>query len=195
MKRGAAPKFKELGSSPAKQKFLNRAPDDFDWKAAKTRAKEAFKRDAAKKGHGTIKDLKAKSLKRAGKVVGVAAKGDAGSGGTSSAAITDVAGKAGEVHVKKIAKKGATKLSRKVGKVAKTLLKGGARVLGPLSVGLMAYDAYRSGKKHSGGKTKDTASAMSGGKTWKQAKTEGEKKTGESVMGGGKKKAGSIYDK
>ena len=48
-------------TSPIKQKSLNRAPDDFDWKAAKTRAKEAFKRDAAKTGHGTIEDLKAKS--------------------------------------------------------------------------------------------------------------------------------------
>ena len=42
-------------SSSEKSKFF---------KESKARAKEAFKRDAAKTGHGTIEDLKAKSLKR-----------------------------------------------------------------------------------------------------------------------------------
>ena len=50
----------------------------------------------------------------------------------------------------------------------------------------MAYDAYKSGQKHSGGKIDPNQ---------KQVIKEGKKKSGGSIMAQGKKRAGSIYDK
>tara|TARA_R100001443_G_scaffold61252_1_gene71424 strand:+ start:92 stop:505 length:414 start_codon:yes stop_codon:yes gene_type:complete len=62
--------FSGFGNSPMKQKGrfgiagLSSSEKSKFFNESKARAKEAFKRDAAKSGHGTIEDLKAKSLKR-----------------------------------------------------------------------------------------------------------------------------------
>jgi len=62
--------FSGFGNSPMKQKGrfgiagLSSSEKSKFFKESKARAKEAFKRDAAKSGHGTIEDLKTKSLKR-----------------------------------------------------------------------------------------------------------------------------------
>ena len=64
--------------SPLKQKFGLQGVKSSEkakfFKEAKKRAKKEFKKYAAKTGHGTIEDLKAKNLKRAGKVVTKVAK-------------------------------------------------------------------------------------------------------------------------
>ena len=54
--------FSGFGNSPMKQNRFNRPPKGFDSKAAKKRALEIAKIPTS--GHGTIEDLKAKSLKR-----------------------------------------------------------------------------------------------------------------------------------
>ena len=62
-------KFSGFGNSPMKQKGrsgisgLSSSEKAKFFKESKKRAKEAFKRDAAKSGHGTIKDLEAKNKK------------------------------------------------------------------------------------------------------------------------------------
>ena len=53
--------FSGFGNSPMKQRGFTRAPEGFDHKASKKLAKQEFKRNAAKSGHGTIKDLEAKN--------------------------------------------------------------------------------------------------------------------------------------
>ena len=53
--------FSGFGNSPMKQKGFIRTPEGFDHEASKKLAKQEFKRNAAKSGHGTIKDLKAKT--------------------------------------------------------------------------------------------------------------------------------------
>ena len=114
--------------SPLKQKFGLQGVKSSEkakfFKESKKRAKEAFKRDAAKTGHGTIEDLKAKNLKKANvsKQFATKAKGLG-------------QGKLGKV-VTKVAKKGAGRLAG-----------------GPIGVlAGMAYGAYKSGKAISGGK-------------------------------------------
>ena len=55
--------FSGFGNSPMKQNKFNIPTEEFDWKASKKRAKEMVKKFGAK-AHGTIEDLRAKSLKR-----------------------------------------------------------------------------------------------------------------------------------
>ena len=116
-----------------------------------------------------------------------------GSGAAISGPGVDAVQKGGEILGKDKAKKGVKKVARKIikkpGKVLKTIgkaLKVGSRILGPASLGVMAYDAYKSGQKHSGGKVNPNQ---------KQVIKEGKKKSGGSIMAQGKKKAGSIYKK
>jgi hypothetical protein len=132
--------------SPLKQKFglqgLKSSEKTKFFKESKKRAKEAFKRDAAKSGHGTIEDLKAKSkgIKRKPKL--------------TTTAKTKI--------LKQVAKKG-------IGRLAGGLLGG----LGGGIAGL-AYEAYKSGQKHSGGKVR---------------------KGQKSLIAGAKKKTKSIFKK
>ena len=135
--------------SPLKQKFGLQGVKSSEkakfFKEAKARARKAFKKYAAKTGHGTIRDLEAKNLKKANvsKQFATKAKGL-------------VQGKLGKV-VTKVAKKGAqTYAGRLVGGLAGA---GG----GFLAAGAMA--AYKSGQKHSGGKVrKGQKSFMAGAK-------------------------------
>ena len=51
--------------------------------------------------------------------------------------------------------KGFSKTARiasRVGQLAKGAVRVASKVAGPIGLGLMAYDAYKSGQKHSGGK-------------------------------------------
>ena len=176
-----AEEYKKRGlkkPSPNKQKWLNRAPEGFDWKGAKAKAK------AAVKNEGFRRDLSKFPTSRVG---------HDGSGAAVSGPGADAVQKSGEIYgkdkIKKKVKKAAKKIIKKPGRALKTagkILRGGARVLGPASIGLMAYDAYKSGQKHSGGKIDPNQ---------KQVIKEGKKKSGGSIMAQGKKRAGSIYDK
>ena len=64
--------------SPLKQKFGLQGVKSSEkaklFKEGKKRARDMFKRFGAKTGHGTIRDLEAKNLKRVGKVVTKVAK-------------------------------------------------------------------------------------------------------------------------
>ena len=116
--------------SPLKQKFGLQGVKSSEkaefFKEAKKRAKKEFKKYAAKSGHGTIEDLKAKS-----KVTKPKPK-------FPTTAKTKM--------LKQVAKKGAKTLAgRLVGGLA-----GAAG--GFLAAGAMA--AYKSGQKHSGGKVR-----------------------------------------
>ena len=162
-------------ASPAKQKWLNRAPEGFDWKGARAKAK------AAVKNEGFRRDLSKFPTSRST------------ADGVTGAAASDAAQKSGEIYGKDKVKKGVKKVAKKIikkpGKILKTVgkaLKVGGRLLGPASLGVMAYDAYKFGQKHSGGKIDPNQ---------KQVIKEGKKKSGGSIMAQGKKRAGSIYKK
>ena len=132
MKRGAAPKFKELGSSPAKQvkgnypkgfnymgdNWPDKTPGYKDTKATKTKMATDF----------NLENKKAQNVK-----------------------LAKVNKKSTLSRVTK-AFKDTPKQLAKGKKFAKKALKIGGRSLGLASLGVMAYDAYKSGQKHSGGK-------------------------------------------
>jgi len=155
-------------SSPAKQKWLNRAPEGFDWKGARAKAKTAVKNENFRRNLSNFPTSR-----------------DGGTG----AAVTDAGEIAAKDKFKKGVKKVAGKIIKKPGKILKNVgkvLKVGGKLLGPASLGVMAYDAYKSGQKHSGGKINPNQ---------KQVIKEGKKKSGGSIMAQGKKQAGSIYKK
>ena len=135
--------------SPLKQKFGLQGVKSSEkakfFKEAKKRAKKAFKRDAAKSGHGTIEDLKAKS------------KGTKPKPPRTSKFPTTAKTK----MLKQVAKKGAKTFA---GRLAGGLAGGLAGAAGGfLAAGAM--EAYKSGQKHSGGKVrKGQKSFMAGAK-------------------------------
>mgnify|MGYP003116160956 CR=1 FL=1 len=126
--------FSGFGNSPMKQKGrfgisgLSSSEKAKFFKESKKRAKEAFKRDAAKSGHGTIEDLKAKNKKNFEKFQSQKQKG--------------------KEFVKKlkpqISKKPAGTLSR----IAKTFgVKQALKRVGPVGAVLTAYDIAKTAKK------------------------------------------------
>jgi len=123
--------FSGFGNSPMKQKGFIRTPEGFDHEASKKLAKQEFKRNAAKSGHGTIKDLVKKK--------------STGTLRTTAKALQNVpkqfATKAKTKMIKQVAKKGLGALARVAG-----------RASGVGTILSLGYQAYKAGQKKSGGK-------------------------------------------
>ncbi len=179
LKSGNATPFKQMGSSPAKQSIGGDAGEAVDhWKKYKS-AKKAAK--GVKKGVDKVQmgrnynpdkgklgyEVKKIVSKVKGKAQEIARRVTKPSHGDSYAKMAQ--GKYGKKLV--AARKLITKVTKKgVGKLAGAALGPAATVAG------LAYGAYKSGQKHSGGK----AGSKEGQAKWKTAK----KKAGKSDIWG-----------
>jgi len=143
MKRGnSAVSFKELGSSPAKQKGFTRTPDDFDHGKARTDAKKRVADQKARDNFNARQSSKTKAKKFV-KNLKIKDTPKQLAKGAEKGVIDKVTGKTITNFPK----------DKSLKKFAKKALKVGGKSLGVASLGVMAYDAYKSGQKHSGGKT------------------------------------------
>ena len=136
MKRGAAPKFKELGSSPAKGKGDNLKRIMSEKKASAKKAGTWYKPGAepnVPKGSNYPKGFNYKGSSWPDKTPGYESK-------------------AKTKMVKDLVSKKPTSTLGRVANIGKKALKTGGRLAGGLGLVAMAYDAYKSGQKHSGGK-------------------------------------------
>jgi len=148
--------FSGFGNSPMKQRGFTRAPEGFDHKASKKLAKQEFKRNAAKSGHGTIRDLEAKNKRNfkqfqaqkqkakdfVKKLKPQIKKKPTGTLGRTAKTFQNVP--------KQFAAKAKTEMVKQVAKKGLGALVGRASGVGTiLSLG---YEAYKAGQKKSGGK-------------------------------------------
>ena len=178
--------FSGFGNSPMKQKRFIRTPEGFDHEASKKLAKQEFKRNAAKSGHGTIKDLEAKNKKNFKQFQAQKQKAKdfvknlkpqikkkpTGTLRTTAKTLQGVpkqfAAKAKTKMVKQVAKKGLGALARTAG-----------RASGVGTILSLGYQAYKAGQKKSGGKINPKQKSII---------KEGKKISGGSIMGQGIKK-------